>query len=93
MGPAIAVWIIFAVLVMATYFLYIVPQRDADPTPEEPPLLWRRPPSAPAPRPQWVRPIGSAQPRSALPPRPPVTPAPHYDMEYFPDDKWGPTAA
>jgi len=70
LGPAIAVWIVFSILVMVCYFVFIARRSDAPidlPEPDEP--TWRQPrPFFSLPSATTLRPTA---PRTWSPPRAP----------------------
>jgi hypothetical protein len=90
-GPAIAVWVALTVGVMSYYFLVVAraPRaRNLPPAPRREP--YQRAETRPV-RP-WIHAPApdTAQPWIPTPaPAPTRSDLPAYDMEHFPEDKWG----
>jgi hypothetical protein len=97
LGPVIAVWVLFALLVVACYFLFVArpPQVDDERSvpdvsaPRSRPVPQSRPVSRSRPVPvEPVAPGVEARPRWAEPAGPAASALPSYDMEDFPPERW-----
>lgn len=82
LGPLIALWITLAIAVMASYFLFVAPRSRTGSSSYAPPV--RTSTRRPNPLPRWGPTATTEAPRPVLP---------VYEMEEYPTDQWGPSAA